>query len=334
MVTLKDVAARCGVSVSTVSRVMNGVDLISEERAEIIRQTAKEMGYLPNEVARTLKTNRSWVIGVLYELPFTHAYYSLVLEEFRARAEKAGFDILFLSRSNRNGKVDYSNQALSRYMDGIAIVYADFGEDGVGRLLNGRIPVVSLDDTERSCSAVMTDYRAATARMVREAYAKGHRRIAFLHGEIGVTTRCRMEGYAEGLREVGLPFKEKYQHLAPFGHPEIVAREIRKLLAREDRPGCFLLSDDYSARGALRLLAKEGLRAPRDFSCMGFDGIPYEGTDLPALTSWRQDVSGLAETMMNTLLRDIGNGELRPPECHMLPGDWVPGETLGVAETN
>ncbi len=329
MVTLKDVAARCGVSVSTVSRVMNGVDLISAERAEIIRKTAKEMGYLPNEVARTLKTNRSWVIGVLYELPFTHAYYSLVLEEFRNRAEKAGFDMLFLSRTSRNGKVDYSNQALSRYMDGIAIVYADFGEEGVGRLMNGRIPVVSLDNTERSCSAVMTDYRAATARMVREAFNRGHRKIAFLHGEIGVTTRYRMDGYAEGLRDCRLPFQEKYQRLAPFGHPEIVAREIRKMLSEEDRPDCILLSDDYSARGALRLLEEDGIRAPEDFSCMGFDGIPYEGTDLPELTTWRQDISGLAETMMNTLLADIGKGELRSPECHLLPGEWIPGETLG-----
>lgn len=329
MVTLKDVAARCGVSISTVSRVMNGVDLISAERAEFIRKTALEMGYLPNAVARTLKTNRSWVIGVLYELPFTHAYYSLVLEEFRARAEKAGFDVLFLSRTSRNGRVDYSDQALSRYMDGIAIVYADFGEEGVGRLLNGRIPVVSLDDSERSCSAVMTDYRKATARMVREAFAKGHRKIAFLHGEVGVTTRLRMEGYADGLREAGLPFQDRYQRLAPFGHPEIVAGEIREMLAWEDRPDCILLSDDYSARAALRLLEKDGIRAPRDFSCMGFDGIPYEGTDLPALTTWRQDISGLAGMMMDTLLADIGAGELSDPACHLLPGEWIPGETLG-----
>ncbi len=329
MVTLKDVAARCGVSVSTVSRVMNGVNLISAERAEVIRKTAREMGYLPNVVARTLKTNRSWVVGVLYELPFTHAYYSLVLEEFRARAEKAGFDILLLSRTDRNGKVDYSDQALSRYMDGIAIVYADFGEEGVGRLLNGRIPVVSLDDTDRACSAVMTDYRSATERMVQEAFARGHRRIAFLHGEIGVPTRCRMEGYADGLREAGLPFREEYQRLVPFGHPEIAAREIRELMAAENRPDCVLFSDDYLARGALRLLEKDGIRAPRDFSCMGFDGIPYDGTDLPALSTWRQDVGGLAEAMMNTLLSDIGNEAIQTPECHMIPGEWVPGETLG-----
>ncbi len=328
MVTLKDVAARCGVSVSTVSRVMNGVDLISAEKAAAIRKTAQEMGYMPNVIARTLKTNRSWVIGVLYELPLTHAYYSLVLDEFRTRAEKAGFDLLFLSRTNQNGKTDYSDQALCRYMDGIAVIYADFDESGVRRLLSGRIPVISLDDTDRVCSAVMTDYRKATEQMVQEAYRMGHRKIAFIHGEWSVTTRCRMQGYTEAVKALGLGLQEKYQRTAVFGEPDSVAREIKALLSDADRPDCILLPDDYTGRGALRLLEKEGIRAPRDFSCMGFDGIPYEGTDLPAMTTWRQDIPGLAEAMMNTLLSDIGNDEMRDPVCSLIPGEWVPGETL------
>ena len=91
MVTLKDVAEKCGVAVSTVSRALNGVDLINPERAEEIRAVAREMGYSPNAVARTLKTNRSMMIGVLYEAPIDHPYFSMLLEAIRSNAEKRGY---------------------------------------------------------------------------------------------------------------------------------------------------------------------------------------------------------------------------------------------------
>ena len=89
MVTLRDVAERCGVSASTVSRALNDVALIRPERARKIREVAQEMGYAPNAVARTLKTSRSMMIGVLHELRMDHPYYSLLIEYSHGFLKKA-----------------------------------------------------------------------------------------------------------------------------------------------------------------------------------------------------------------------------------------------------
>ena len=159
MVTLKDVAEKCGVSVSTVSRAMNGVELINADRAEEIRAAAREMGYAPNAVARTLKTKRSMTLGILYETRFDHPYFSLLFEAVRSGAEKRGYDLLLLSRIRKNGRLDYSETALSRQMDGVIIVYADPGAYGLHRLLTGNIPVISVDRCDRECRSVSSDYR-------------------------------------------------------------------------------------------------------------------------------------------------------------------------------
>ena len=103
MITLKDIASVCGVSVATVSRALNGSGDISPAQVERIRRTAAQMGYLPNAAARALKTNRSFMLGILYEDRMDHEYFSLVIEGIRRRAEERGFDLAFLSHNTKDG---------------------------------------------------------------------------------------------------------------------------------------------------------------------------------------------------------------------------------------
>ncbi|MBR1584828.1 MAG: LacI family DNA-binding transcriptional regulator [Clostridia bacterium] len=329
MVTLKDIAAACGVSASTVSRALNGVETIKPDRANMIRAAAQHMGYTPNAVARALKTNRSWMIGVLYEGRITHPYFSLLIDAIRSSAEEEGFDLIFLSRSQQNGGMDYPNHALCRHMDGVVILYANVDADGVQRLLNGSIPVVSVDDCDRDCDVVMSDYRLGTRALVRSAVEKGHRRIAFVHGQMGYMTRQRLIGFREEMAANGLAVPEDFVRAAEFVNGERSAEAVRRLLALPHPPTCVLLPDDLSLLSAMRILRSEGIRVPQDVSCIGYDGIPLGQAASPRLTTYQQDVQALGEAVIQTILNAINDGAAHQTAARLIRGRLIPGETLG-----
>lgn len=140
MVSLKDIAAACEVSVATVSKALNNQKDIGEETKKRVRTIAKELGYHPNASARTLKTNRSYNLGVLYKEKsgsgLTHDYFSQVLEHFRYTAENSGYDITFLSNSKtRKDKMSYLEHSVYRRMDGVMIAVADYNDPEVIELL-------------------------------------------------------------------------------------------------------------------------------------------------------------------------------------------------------
>ena len=328
MVTLRDVAERCGVSASTVSRALNDVALIRPERARKIREVAQEMGYAPNAVARTLKTSRSMMIGVLHELRMDHPYYSLLIEAIRSNAERLGYDVLLLSRSRRDNRLDYSEAALSRLMDGVIIVYANPGEDGVQRLLSGHIPVISVDPCDRECQVIASDYRQGTKALIEAAIEKGHRRIAFLHGEIGYATRERIQSYRETLAAHGLETPPEYLRPASFNDGPRCARETLALLRLPVPPTCILMPDDFSALNALRLLREQDIVAPRDFSCAGYDGIGWAQRLTPRLTTYRQDTAAIGKATVETLIASFGENAAPRPRQIVIPGAFIPGETL------
>ena len=327
MVTMKDIAKLCGVSVSTVSRVLSGNDLISPETTLLVAKTAEKLGYSPDMTARTLKTNRSDLIGILYDAPLTHPFFSGIIDAVRARAEEAGFDVLLLSRVKRNGRMDYTETALSRRMDGIVVIYADVESENVRKLAKGNIPVISIDMYAGQTSAVLSDYREGTRILTEYAVSKGHRRIALIHGQMGYATRERLEGFMSTMKAAGLEVPEAYIRASAFNDPEECARETEELLTLPEPPTCILMPDDYSAINALRILREKGISAPEQFSCAGYAGIPLSQTMEPQLTTFWQNTEGIGRAAVETLLKSIQEG----PEASRVitvSGQLIPGGTM------
>ena len=327
MVTMKDIAGMCGVSVSTVSRVLSGNELISPETARLVTEAAEKMGYRPDMTARTLKTNRSDMIGILYDAPMTHPFFSGVIDAVRTRAEEAGFDVLLLSRVERNGRMDYTETAMSRRMDGIVVIYANAESENVRKLTKGTIPVISIDMYEGQTSNVFSDYREGTRKLTEYAVSKGHRRIALIHGEMGYATQERLEGFRAEMKARGLKLPEAYIRASSFNNPEECALETEKLLALPEPPTCILMPDDYSAINALRILREKGISAPEQFSCAGYDGIPLSQAMKPQLTTFWQDTEAIGRAAVETLLSII----LKGPEANRtvtISGRLIPGGTV------
>lgn len=325
MITLKDIAAECHVSVSTVSRALNETDLIRPELVESIRATAERMGYHPNEIARSLKLNRTGMIGILHDEAMDHPYFSGMLDALRLSAEKRGYNIMMLSRKQRDSMADSSDTALSRRVDGIIVVYADVREDGLDRLMRNQIPVISVDDCSRPCPIVASDYENGTRLLTLEALRRSHRRIAFIHGESGISTSRRIDGFRSAMSSAGLRGE-----LIPsnFYAGEDCARLILNRLQQSDAPSCFLLPDDTSALTVLSILRQNGLKVPENVAVAGFDGQRWACALLPRLSTYRQDLQGIGEAALDTLLATRAEGVVRSRSEIVIPGQLIPGETL------
>ena len=328
MVRLKDIAQACGVSTATVSRALNGVPCISKEQTELIRRTAKEMGYCPNAAARTLKTSRSNNIGILYEDRLDHEYFSSLLNALRREAELGGYDLTLISRDGSGSTDNYYEHARKRNVDGVIVIQADFDSAGVIRLATSTIPSVIIDHMYSGCDCVGSDNRASVEQLVRYAFSLGHRRIAFIAGQLGAVGRERLAGYYKVCAELGIRVPESYVREGGFHDPGLCVKIIRELLAGENKPTCVLCPDDFSCLGAISELADSGISVPGDLSLIGYDGITVGQMIRPRLTTYRQDTESIARNAIALLLEAVEQPEAHRPRQIIAEGALVPGETV------
>ncbi len=187
MVTIKDISKRCNVSPATVSKALNGYEDISKETIELVKRTAQEMHYMPNAAARQLKTNISHNIGVLFVddtmCGLTHEYFSAILNSTKEEAERLGYDITFISQNIGGEKISFAEHCRYRKCDGVVIASVDFYNPGVVELMRSDIPTVTIDFAADNLNCVMSDNVDGTYSLVNYLAGKGHRKIAFIHGE-------------------------------------------------------------------------------------------------------------------------------------------------------
>ncbi len=329
MITLKDIASVCGVSVATVSRALNGSGDISPAQVERICRTARQMGYVPNAAARALKTNRSFMLGILYEDQMDHEYFSLVIEAIRRRAEERGFDLTFLSRNTGDGNADYPEHAARRNLDGVVLVSCRWEDDSVQRMLAGPMPCVAIDYSRNGCDTVSNDNLGSMRELVKEAFSRGYRRIAFIHGEDGYVTENRLAGFREGLRACGLLDTPEYIRAARFRRAEASWQEARALMALPKPPDCILFPDDFSLMGVMDQLRQQGLSVRDCFAAVGYDGIGPSGYFYPRLFTYRQDTEAIGRLAVDRLLsRILNEQEQWEPGEVIVPGKMLEGDTL------
>lgn len=194
MVSLKDIAAACGVSASTVSKALNDLDDISEKRKAMIRQKANEMGYLPNMAARALKTKMTHNIGVLfiddYHSGLTHPYFAPVLESLKTEVENLGYDITFINKNVGGREMSYLEHCRYRNVDGVVIANVDFTKEEVVELVESDIPVVTIDHVFNNCPAVVSDNIKGVRELTEYVISMGHKKLRTYMVSKTVLPRC------------------------------------------------------------------------------------------------------------------------------------------------
>jgi LacI family transcriptional regulator len=286
--TLKDVAERAGVSVSTVSLVLNGRDAgrVKPAIGERVRRAADELGYAPNLLARSLRTRQTKTIGLLSDMVATTPFAGRMLKGAQETAWQAGYVLLLI---DTGGVAELARSAVRALVqrDVDALVYACMYHREVETpAIPAELPLVVLDGRPSVPTAdwVVPDERGGTRAAVEHLLAAGHRRIGFCTTAEDVpAARERMEAFAATL---GAGFDASLVARSESGDVHGGARAASALLARPDRPTALFCFNDRMAMGAYRAARVAGLSVPGDLSVVGFDDQEHVADALdPGLTT-------------------------------------------------
>ena len=317
--TIKDLAAKTGYSVGTVSRVLNNQPHVSEAAREAILQAAEECGFQLNTNAKQLKQQHSNVILVVVkgtsnelfsemvetiQTLIDKTHYPLyvdymdedsneVLRAIQLCREKKPLGILFLGGNSQNFRKDF---------DKIDIPCVLVSNDASG------LPFANL-------SSVCTDDRQAARCAMDSLIAMGHRKFAIVGGDRNVsdTSRLRYEGCLQSFRKHGIEFDEDLDYQGVRFSYQDGYRATQQLIANNRTFTALFAEADVMAIGAIRALYNNGLRVPRDVSVMGFDGLPLGTFLVPQLSTVIQSAKPMAQRSVEILIDRIENGG---PACH------------------
>ena len=331
--TIRDLAKKCGLSVSAVSKALNGYSDISADTRAAVMRAAEEMDYHPNAHARALKTGRSYNLGVLFsddsQSGLTHPFFSAVLEYFKKEAENAGYDVTFISHGMGRGRVTYLDHCRYRKVDGVCVACIHFDEDEVLRLIDSDLPLVTIDHAYDGRVCVCSQNREGIRALLQYVHGLGHRRIAYVHGPGSAVTDARMAAFLETAGELGLHLPPEYIRPSEYTNPGLAHDAALALLSLPVPPTCILVCDDYSAAGVLRAARELGLLVPEDLSVAGFDGIDAMQVAYPPLTTVRQDAAAIGREAARALIALIETPEAVTPQTLRIPCHLLTGSTVG-----
>lgn len=336
MISMKELAQHCGVSIATVSKALNDQSDIGESTKIKIKMAAEKLGYFPNAAARSLKTNKSYNIGVLFvdeaNSGLTHEYFAAVLEGFKVEAEKQGYDITFINSQIGKKKVSYYEHCRYRNVDGVVIACVNFESPEVVELMAGDIPVVTVDHIHENCSSVLSDNAKGITTLLEYVYGKGHRKIAYIHGQSSTAvTKTRVTSYYRFIENHHLEVPDDYAVEASYLDVSQASEATAKLLDRKDPPTCILYPDDTALIGGLNEIRARNMKVPEDISIAGYDGSRVSQFLNPRLTTIRQDTAAIGRRAAEKLISTIEKPKTTFTEQIIVEGELLVGESVGYA---
>lgn len=332
MVKIKDIAEKCGLSIASVSKALNGDSDLNEKTAEYIRNVAKEMGYIPNASARLLKTKKSYNIGVLFvdetSCGLEHEYFSSILNSIKEESEKHGYDITFISHHFGETKPTFYEHAKYRNVDGVIIASVDFKDPEVIQLVESEIPTVTIDYDFNGKSSVVSDNLQGYDDIVHHLVEMGHKKIAFITGDDTSVTKKRLASFYRTCEELNIEVKNEYLIKGRYHLPKVSGEATRQLLALKDRPTVIMYPDDYSLLGGITEIEKHGLKIPEDISIVGYDGIKLSRLLRPIVTTYVQNSKEIGIKATQKLIQIIENPNTAIPERISVKGNLQIGDTV------
>ncbi|MGB9776883.1 MAG: LacI family DNA-binding transcriptional regulator [Anaerolineae bacterium] len=335
-VTIREVARRAGVSIATVSYVLNESAPISEETRARVLAAAAELGYRPSALARSLRARQSHTIGYSWHHVPRDRWHPILdpfLYSMAQAAEAQGYHILtFAQPADGDPWLPYQELMLTGRVDGFILSETNRDDPRVRYLLDHDFPFVAFGraNEEWDFPYVDVDNAAGTRMAVEHLAGLGHRRIAVIAWpEDSLTGSYRLQGYLEGMETAGLPVDPAW--IVRTEHSEAAGRQAMEALLAlppDRRPTAVVTMSDLMAIGAMNALYEAGLQPGRDVSVVGFDDVPMAQYLHPPLTTVRQPIAEVGERVVEMLLRRI-RGEPLPERRVLLPPRLIVRESSG-----
>lgn len=314
MTTIKDIAKAAGVSITTVSRGLNGYSDVSEKTREKIVRIAKELNYSPNTLARSLVMNKSKTFGLLVSGLNQSSAKDNITFDMLAGINKfvgeCGYDIVLLSTtSTKQREKTYTQLCRERRVDGVIIQGIRTDDPYLKEVVESDIPCVLIDIplTSSTVGYVTTDNILGAKKAVQHLIHMGHKKIGFINGhDFAFVSQQRLAGYKEAINEANIQINQKWIRNGEFSEEtaELVAS---KLLEEHPEITAIFCASDLMALGVIQAARKLGIDVPNELSIIGFDDIILASYVTPSLTSIAQNTFQMGYEAARLLLSIFEN---------------------------
>nr|WP_122012083.1 LacI family DNA-binding transcriptional regulator [Maliibacterium massiliense] len=331
-----DIARKAGVSIATVSRVINDSAHVREATRQKVLSVIADANYTPNAFARNLSARSSRTVGVLCTDIYDNMYYTRAIAVLEQKLHQYGLDVLlWCTGRDLEDKKKAVNMLLSRKVDGLVLVGSDFTEQKdhshIARAA-ANVPVMIINSLLElpGTYCLLCDEQAAEHGVVRALYRDGYRNIAFVYANEARSTQLKRAGYKRGIASCGLEVNPSWVLKAPN---DIYrgATVIRKMLEAMPRPCAVVASGDLLACAALKAAAALGLRVPEDVAVVGCNNSLLCTCATPSLTSIDNMADGLCTRAID-MMQQLFGGE-QCPQVVTLPARLVVRESYRPAHT-
>jgi LacI family transcriptional regulator len=334
--TVVDIARLAGVSGKTVSRVINRESRVSPETRERVQQIIKEIGFTPNMSARRLKSQRSFLVAMVYHSQSS----SWIIDVQRCaieRSMKEGYDLITkcFSESDPDGLRSIIDLAKSGSVDGIIITPPCSSGAAVDALVELGIPLVQIEPalTDRRIPGVLSNSRQGSFDMTTYLLSLGHRRIGFIVGNPQQDSSLeRLEGYRAALAHAGLKPASELIVQGDYSYPSGVTC-ARQLLKLSPRPTAIFAANDDMALGVMMVAGQMGITMPDQLSVAGFDDIQVASRIWPPLTTVNQPSADMAGRAVELLFEEIKKKSQSPGQHLVLPTRLILRESTAPPKT-
>jgi LacI family transcriptional regulator len=328
---MSDVARLAGVSTMTVSRVVNASGYASAETRARVEAAVTELGYVPNALARQLRSKRAKTVALVVS-DISNPFFTTIARGVEDFFVDHGFSVIYCNSDESETEEDhYLRMLIERQVDGILLVPARSSDESFRLLRAHDVPVVVLDRriATTDVDSVLCDSEAGAYELARHLVEIGHRRIAVLTGRRTVSTSVdRVAGVRRALAEAGLALDEDLVHFGGFNLGKLNQADGRRmalevLAAPGERPTAIFCANNFIAFGAIRALREAGLRVPDDMSVVAFDDLPEEWVEEPFLTVVAQPAYEIGHQAATRLLDRISGSRGPGGESLMLPFELI-----------
>lgn len=313
-VTIKDVAKKANVSISTVSRVINDSKPVSDEIKKRVLEVIRETGYTPNPVARSLVMKKSRLIGVI--VPDIASFYiGEVLNAMEEIAKAYGYEIILCNSYGENEQeLKYLNLLKSKQVEGVIFITHELQEEHRDFIEKNQMPVVMVNRNtkEGSIYSVTVNHYDATYEMMKYLIDQGHRKIALIRN--GTTEDVfgteQLDAYKKALSEANVPYNDSLVHDGKF----LVQRAyeaVEHMISEQNVPTAIFATSDDMAVGAMNALVDNGFKVPEDVSVVGFYDTKLSSLFRPKLTTVKQPIYDMGAVAIRLLIKLIKGEEIQ-----------------------
>ncbi|MDX1447420.1 MAG: LacI family DNA-binding transcriptional regulator [Acidimicrobiia bacterium] len=332
---LEEIGRMAGVSRSTVSRVVNGAENVSDEARARVESVIAATGYRPHAAARSLASNRTGVVGLVIpsavESLFADPYFGRLIYGISTATYQLGKTLsLFIFKEESEEDAIYSRVVGPGLVDGVIVTATRMGDSLIQNLTDAEMPfvVVGRPDAGRPAFSVDADNRGGARTAAEHLASLGYREVGMITAPSNTTAGIdRRAGFLDGASDVGLSIDNR---IVEGDWSERSGREAMAQLLSSSRPEAVFVASDRMATGALRAIREAGLVCPDDIALVSFDGLVPPDHTVPSLTSVAQPVAEVGTEAAN-MLDAVITGELDTPESVVLPTRLLVRESCGAA---